>query len=126
MLGWRARIGVLVPPGNPTVEPEPYRMTPTGVSIHFARLDAGSNPGDPGGAAGMDDRTRAYLAGLAGPAQALAALSPAAVVLAHTASSYAGGFAGEPALIERLAAVARSPAVTTVGKAPRSVGSHRL
>jgi maleate cis-trans isomerase len=37
MYGSRCRIGVLVPPGNPTVEPEMYRMAPAGVSIHFAR-----------------------------------------------------------------------------------------
>lgn len=44
----RAGIGVLVPGGNPTVEPELYRMAPAGVTIHFARLD--SNAGTPGSA----------------------------------------------------------------------------
>jgi hypothetical protein len=38
MFGWRARIGVLVPPGNPTVEPEFYMMVPDGVTVHCARL----------------------------------------------------------------------------------------
>ena len=40
MFGWRGRIGVLVPPGNPTVEPELYRMVPDGVTLHFARMHA--------------------------------------------------------------------------------------
>jgi maleate isomerase len=107
----RARIAVLVPPGNPTVEPELYRMAPTGVSLHFARLDPGDDRGAPGGV-GMEERTRAYLAGLDAPVRALAVLSPAVVVLAHTGSSYVNGFANEPALIDRLSALAQTSAVT--------------
>ena len=34
MMGWRARIGFLVPPGNPTVEPERAELAPAGVSVH--------------------------------------------------------------------------------------------
>ncbi len=40
MKGWRTRIGFLVPPGNPTVEPEMAEMAPPGVSLHFTRMNA--------------------------------------------------------------------------------------
>jgi maleate cis-trans isomerase len=112
MYGWRGRIGVLVPPGNPTVEPEMYRMAPAGVSIHFARFDPTDDMSEPGGAEGLEERTRAMLTGLAAPARALAAVKPAVVVLAHTGVSYVNGFANEQALIDRLASLAGATAVT--------------
>ena len=40
MNGWRARLGFLIPPGNPTVEPEMTAMAPPGVSVHFSRMVA--------------------------------------------------------------------------------------
>ncbi|HEX9125509.1 MAG TPA: hypothetical protein VF948_03850 [Methylomirabilota bacterium] len=112
MYGKRGRIGVLVPPGNPTVEPEMYRMAPTGVSIHFARFDPGDDTREPGGADGLEERTRAMLTGLAAPARAIAAVKPAVVVLAHTGVSYVNDFANEQALIDRLASLAGATAVT--------------
>jgi maleate cis-trans isomerase len=107
----RTRIGVLVPPGNPTVEPELYRMAPPGVSIHFARLQSRPSDGPPGGASGMAERTRAYREGLDGPAQALGEARPAIVLLAHTASSYALGWGREQPLVDRVASLCRAPAL---------------
>ena len=45
MKGWRARIGFLVAPGNPTVEPEVQALCPPGASLHFTRLSASGPAG---------------------------------------------------------------------------------
>jgi maleate cis-trans isomerase len=106
------RIGVLLPPGNPTVEAEMVRMAPSRVSFHYARLEAPGVTSVPGVTEGMVERARAFLAGLDGPARALGRSRPSVVALAHTASSYAAGFANEPQLIARLSAAAGCPALT--------------
>jgi len=36
--GWRARIGLIVPSSNTTMEPEFWRMAPEGVSVHTSRV----------------------------------------------------------------------------------------
>jgi maleate isomerase len=106
----RARIGVLVPAGNPTIEPELYRMAPSSVTIHFARLD--TLAGDPGAADGMKERTLGYLESLPTATRSLATLKPDVVALAHTAVSYLTRFDREPALLERLVALAGTRAFT--------------
>src|SRR5206468_170847 len=55
MIGWRARLGFLVPPGNPTVEAEMMALAPLGVSLHFHRMAA---RGVPGSLDGQDERNR--------------------------------------------------------------------
>jgi maleate cis-trans isomerase len=107
------RLGVLVPAGNPTIEPELYRMAPRGVTIHFARLD--TLAGEPGGVDGMERRTLAYLDSLPAATCSLAAVKPDTVVLAHTAVSYLTGFANEPELLARLRALAGASAFTAAG-----------
>ena len=107
------RLGVLVPAGNPTIEPELYRMAPRALTIHFARLD--TLAGEPGGGDGMERRTLGYLDSLPPATRSLAAVKPDTVVLAHTAVSYLTSFADEPALLDRLRALAGARAFTAAG-----------
>src|SRR5437660_8313831 len=100
MIGWRARLGFLVPPGNPTVEAEMIALAPEGVSLHFHRMDAGG--GIPGALDNQDARTRTMVEGLNGSVALLAMVKPSVIVVAHTATSYYLGKNREAELLARL------------------------
>ena len=92
MMGWRARLGFLVPPGNPTMEPEMMRLAPRGVSLHFPRMVA---QGETGSLEGQDERNRSQIAHLEDTVALLAMVKPGVIVMGHGATSYTLGKQGE-------------------------------
>jgi maleate isomerase len=112
MMGWRARIGFLVPPGNPTVEPEMTELAPAGVSVHFSRMSASGAVGTHGG---QEERNRSQIASLDDATRLLAMVSPRVIVMAHTATSYTLGREVEAALIRQQEAASGTRFITAFG-----------
>lgn len=126
MIGWRARIGFLIPPGNPTIECEMAEMAPDGVSVHFSRMVA---PGIGGSLEGQEERNRSQIAHIDETADLLAKVRPDVMMLAHTASSYTLGRRAESELIARLHARYRIPVATAFGsvvEALNALGAKRI
>ena len=105
----KTRLGFLVPPGNPTTEPEVIRLAPPTTTVHFHRMVAG---GTPGTHAGQEERNRTQIAHLEASAKLLALVQPAVIVMAHTATSYTLGQEGEAALVAKIERATGVPFVT--------------
>lgn len=112
MIGWRARLGFLVPPGNPTVEPEMTALAPEGVSLHFNRMVARGVPGSPDG---QSERNRMMVDNIEVSTEMLALVKPAVIVLAHTATSYWLGREREADLLAHLKKSTGTRVVTAFG-----------
>jgi maleate isomerase len=112
MKGWRTRIGFLVPPGNPTVEPEMAELAPRGVSLHFTRMHA---EGAAGTHAGQEQRNQSQLDSIPACVRLLAMVSPSVIVMAHTATSYTLGEAREAALVKEMEAISKARFITAFG-----------
>ena len=113
MIGWRARLGFLVPPGNPTVEAEMMALAPIGVSLHFHRMAVGG--GVPGALDNQDERTRTMVDSLDSSITLLAMVKPDIIVVAHTATSYYLGRPREAELLARLSSASGTRIVTAFG-----------
>ncbi len=114
MKGWRARLGFLVPPGNPTVEPEMFELAPLGVTVHFTRMTA---DGPAGTHVGQDERNRSQVASIDAGVKLLAMVAPNVIVMAHTATSYTLGRVAEHELVARIEAESGIPFITAFGSA---------
>ena len=119
MKGWRARLGFLIPPGNPTVEPELMAMTPPGVSVHFSRLVA---RGPAGTHQGQEERNRSQIEHIDESAALLAMVKPSVIILAHTATSYTLGRGAEAELLKRLQGQYAVPFATAFGSVAAALG----
>ncbi len=126
MLGWRARLGFLIPPGCPTVEGEVPPLMPRGVTAHFSRMVAA---GKTGSLEGQEERNRSQLEHLDQSAQLLALVKPDVMAMAHTATSYTLGRTGEEKLVARMEAEFQIPFITAFGSvvnALRHLGAKRV
>src|SRR5205823_6453137 len=112
MIGWRARLGFLVPPGNPTVETEMIALAPQGVSVHFHRMTA---RGIGGALDGQSERNQMMIDNIGDSAGLLAMVEPDVIVVAHTATSYHLGRGGEVDLLARLERSTGRRVVTAFG-----------
>ena len=118
---WRGLVGVLTPQANTTVEPELAILWPPGVAMVNARLVSGE--------ALMEDRLRAYFAGLGAAVAQFANAPVQALAVACTGASY---FIGAPREAELVAALERErgvPVVTSgraVLDAFRALGARRV
>jgi len=118
--GSPTRLGFLVPPGNPTTEPEVFRLAPPGVTVHFHRMFLAG--GEPGSHQGQEERNRQQAQHMEESARLLAMVKPAVIAMAHTATSYTLGKDGEAALTARIEGATRIPFITAFGSVIAALG----
>ena len=99
-----ARIGLLVPSSNSTVEPEFYRALPASVTLHVARLFLTQI---------SPDSIRAMVEDMEAQSRNLASADVDVIVLGATAPSFLNGLGYDREVIARIEAAAGKPATTT-------------
>lgn len=120
------RLGFLVPPGNPTTEPEVIELVPAGTTVHFTRMIVRAAGGVPGAHGGQEERNREQIEHMDECAALLAMVKPAVIVLAHTATSYTLGREAEAAMAERIAKATAIPFITAFGSVLEALAALKV
>lgn len=107
-----ARLGFLIPPGNPNTEGEVIKMARPEFSVHFTRMVAF---GETGSLLGQDERNQSQIDHLDENLGLMKLLKPSVVAMAHTANSYTLGKEGEAKLVDRLQKKFDLPFITAFG-----------
>jgi maleate cis-trans isomerase len=102
--GWRARIGLLAPSSNITLEPEFNLMAPEGVSIHVSRLKVAKSY--------SSDDTIIDMKSIEQAAQLLKMIDSAVIVFGCTSSSF---MESEEEIIKKIEAETNVQAITSSG-----------
>lgn len=116
MYGWRARIGLMVPSINTTMEPEFWGMAPEGVSVHTARI-AGGRLGTPDELRSMEKEARLSAARVANT-------EPDILVYGCTSGSFFEGPEWSRMISDELSKIAKVPVVTTAGAMAECITRH--
>lgn len=104
MYGWRAKVGVILPSLNVTMEPELYKMAPEGVTFHFTRMFLSE-----GTKAGLEAMHRDVE-----PATKLLATAEVNLILfGCTSGSLIGGVGWDTKIIQKIEGLSKIKAITT-------------
>ena len=116
------QVGVLVPPANPTIEPEMHRLLPSSMALYAARL-----PVMPGTT--LEQRNPRYLDTYPDAVGAFGTMALAAMVIGLTGPSYRLGPVRDAALSAELSTRAGIPVATAskaIVDALAALGARRL
>jgi maleate isomerase len=127
VLGYRAKLGVLVPSTNTIVEPDFYAMAPPGVTFHTGRISI-TNPrmDDDAGFEALMEQIRAAIGRAV---RDVMSCEPDGLIMGMSSETFWGGRQGNEEFQRRIEAIAGMPIVTGANACERALqvlGARRL